>query len=73
MARKHYKKRKKKDKPAQDHIRGVTQMMVDPPPVAEPKQISRGESMRPATHGGYRHTFSYYEVTIPAKGKGTCY
>ena len=66
MSRKHYKKRKKKDKPAPDHIRGVTQMVVDPA-VAEPKQITRGESIRPAVHGGYRHSFSYYEHTIPMK------
>lgn len=37
------------------------------------KQVSRGETLRPAVHGGYSHAFNYYEYTIPAKkGAGKC-
>jgi hypothetical protein len=31
------------------------------------KQVSRGETLRPAVHGGYSHAFNYYEYTMPAK------
>ncbi len=67
MSRKHYKPRKKRAKEHAPDVKLHAESVTDSP------QMSRGESLKPATHGGYRHTFSYYEVTIPAKGKGTCY
>lgn len=58
MARNHYKPRKRRDKttPASKEWQ------------LEDRQPTRGESIRPATHGGYRHSFNYYEYTIQAKG-----
>ncbi len=58
MARNHFKRKKAREK--------NVPLQVAPEPVQE-KQIPRGETLKPARHGGYTHSFNYYEYTIPAK------
>ena len=81
MSRGHRHLRKKKDKPVRP-MGCLPQLEVVKPEHApdakihaervSEKQASRGETIRPAIHGGYTHPWglSYYETTVYPKGGG---
>lgn len=64
MARKHFKRNRRTKEKVAAEVK--PKLEIKP----EPKQISRGESIRPAVFGGYKHSF-FYEYTIYGKGERT--
>ena len=61
MSRKHYKPRKKRAKEHAPDVKLHAERATDAP------QPTRGESLKPATYGGYKHSFQTYSWTLYGK------